>query len=83
MTRLEVDQEFTTAYPGAQGTEVIIKMRDGRTLWTKLNDVIPATPEQIRARFRSACPNARAIEKIVDELDQQEDMSILSGGLAA
>jgi len=83
MTRLEVDQEFTAAYPGAQGTEVIINMRDGRTLRTKLNDVIPATPEQIRARFRSACPNARAIEKIVDELDQQEDMSILSGGLAA
>ena len=83
VTKLEADAAFSAAYPGAQGTEVILKLRDGRILRANLDDVIPATPEQIRARFRSACPNAPAIEKIVDELDQQEDMSVLSGGLAA
>ena len=83
ITNLEIDPAFTAAYPGAQGTEVILKLRDGRITRTKLDDVIPATPEQIRARFRSACKNARAIEAIVDELDEQEDMSILSGGLGA
>jgi hypothetical protein len=45
-----------------------------------MDDVIPATPEQIRARFRSACANWRAIEEMVDTLEQQEDVGILSGG---
>jgi 2-methylcitrate dehydratase PrpD len=83
MTKLEIDPEFTAAYPGAQGTEVIVGMRGGRILRKKLDDVIPATPDQIRARFRSACANWRAIEAIVEELEVQEDVGILSGGLAA
>jgi len=81
-TKLEIDPAFTAAYPGAQGTEVIVQMRDGRTLRSKLDDVIPATPEQIRTRFRAACPHWRAIEQIVEKLEEQPDMSILSGGLA-
>jgi 2-methylcitrate dehydratase PrpD len=81
--KLEIDPAFTAAYPGTQGTEVILKLRDARIVRTKLDDVIAATPEQIRARFRSACPNAPVIEKIVEQLEQQEDISILSGGLAA
>lgn len=83
VTKLEIDPGFTAAYPGAQGTEVVLQLRDGHTIRTKLDDVIPATPEQIRARFRSACANWRSIEKMIDELEQQEDISILSGGLAA
>ncbi|HEX5226306.1 MAG TPA: MmgE/PrpD family protein [Bryobacteraceae bacterium] len=80
-TRLEIDPAFTAAYPAAQGTEVMLNMRDGRTASTKLDDVIPATSEQIRARFRAACPHWRAIEAIVDKLEEQQDMSILIGGL--
>jgi 2-methylcitrate dehydratase PrpD len=83
VTTLQVDPTLTAAYPGAQGAEVIVEMRDGRTVRRKLDDVIPATPDQIRARFRAACANWRLIEAIIDELEQQEDMSILSGGLAA
>jgi 2-methylcitrate dehydratase PrpD len=82
ITRLEADQAFTAAYPGAQGSEVIVKLR-GRTTASRMNDLIAATPEQIRARFRSACANWRAVEEIVEELEEQEDMRILSGGLAA
>jgi 2-methylcitrate dehydratase PrpD len=80
-TKLEIDPGFTAAYPRAQGTEVIAEFRD-RTARSRFDDVVPATPELILARFRSACPNARVIEDMVEQLEQQEDMSVLSGGLA-
>jgi 2-methylcitrate dehydratase PrpD len=83
ITKLETDAAFTAAYPGAQGSEVIVALRDGQTLRYRMDDVVAATPDQIRARFRSACANWRDIEKIIEELERQEDMSILSGGLAA
>jgi 2-methylcitrate dehydratase PrpD len=80
-TKLEIDPAFTAAYPGAQGTEVIVKSRRGMA-HCRLDDLIPATPEQIRARFRSACANSRAIEALVDILEDQEDIGVL-GGLTA
>jgi 2-methylcitrate dehydratase PrpD len=83
ITKLETDAAFTAAYPGAQGSEVMVALWDGRTLRYRMDDVVAATPEQIRARFRSACANWRAIEQMVEELEIQKDMSILSGGLAA
>jgi len=82
VTKLEIDPEFTAAYPGAQGTELIVTLGEGRVISRKLDDVIPATPDQIRARFRAACANWRAIEELVEELQEQEDMSVLTGGLA-
>ena len=82
VTRLEIDAAFSAAYPGAQGSEVIVKSRRGIAR-CRLDDVIPATPEQIRARFRSACgTKAGAIEEMIDTLEQQEDVGIL-GGLTA
>lgn len=83
ITKLEIDREMTAAYPGVQAAEVIVHLRDGRMAGKKLADVIAATPEQIRGRFRAACTNWRAIEEIVDKLEDQTDMSVLSGGLAA
>jgi 2-methylcitrate dehydratase PrpD len=82
ITKLETDAAFTEAYPGAQGTELVVGMRDGSSMRKKLDDVIPATDNQIRARFRSACANWRAIEEMVDKLEEQEDVGAL-GGLAA
>jgi 2-methylcitrate dehydratase PrpD len=82
ITKLETDAAFTAAYPGSQGSEVIVNLR-GRSESSRMDDVIPATPDEIRARFRSVCANWRAIEEMVEELEVQEDMSILSGGLAA
>ena len=81
ITKLEIDPAFTAVYPAAQGTEVIVKFRSGQG-HARLDDVIPATPDQIRARFRAACNNWPAIEALVDALDQQEDMSTLAGGLS-
>jgi 2-methylcitrate dehydratase PrpD len=83
ITRLEIDPVFTATYPGAQGTEVVLRRRDGRAVHKKLDDVIPATPDQIRARFRAVCGSWRAIEEIVDTLEHQEDVGVLNGGLAA
>ncbi len=80
ITKLEIDPAFTAAYPGAQGSEVTVNFR-GRTAQSRMDDVIPATPEQIRARFRLACANWKAIEEMVDTLEQQEDVGAL-GGLA-
>ncbi len=78
LTRLEADAAFTAAYPAAQGSEVLVKLRDGCAS-SRMNDVIPATPEQIRARFRSACANWRDIEELVDTLERQEDVGALAG----
>jgi 2-methylcitrate dehydratase PrpD len=82
ITKLEIDPAFTAAYPSAQGTEVIVKLH-ARTVSSHFDDVVPATPDQIRARFRAACANAGAIETMIEELETQKDMSILAGGLAA
>ena len=83
ITKLEIDPAFTARYPGAQGTEVIVGLAGGRIIRRKLEDVIPAAPDQIRGRFRAACANWRAIEDMVDQLEEMEDVGILGGGLGA
>jgi 2-methylcitrate dehydratase PrpD len=79
ITKLETDPAFTAAYPGGQGSEVILSLRSGQTLRRRLDDVMPATPDEIRARFRAACANSQAIEELVDTLEQQEDVGTLGG----
>lgn len=75
VTRLEEDADFTRAYPGAQGSEVIVTLRNGNVLRKKMSDLVPATPDQIHARFRSAAGDAaKTIEQAVDNLDQLEDV---------
>jgi 2-methylcitrate dehydratase PrpD len=80
VTKLEEDPEFTQAYPGAQGSEVIVTLRDGRVLRKKMSDLVPATPDQIRARFRcSAGAAAEPIEAMIETLDQLDDVGPLGG----
>ncbi|HEY1759066.1 MAG TPA: MmgE/PrpD family protein [Bryobacteraceae bacterium] len=75
LTELEPDAELTAAYPSLQGSEVILTLRDESTLARRLPNVIPATPDQIRARFlRSAEPvigpaAARELETAIDGLE--------------
>jgi 2-methylcitrate dehydratase PrpD len=88
VTSLAEDPEFTRAYPGAQGTEVSLTLRGGRTLRRRMDDLVPATASEIRARFRTACacvlgdPAARAIEAAVDGLEDLDDVSLLGRILA-
>jgi 2-methylcitrate dehydratase PrpD len=80
VTKLEEDQELTRAYPGVQGSEVIVTLRDGKVLRKRMSDLVPATPDQIRARFRSAAgAAAKTIEQKVDQLDQLEIVGTIAG----
>lgn len=66
------DSTFTAAFPAAQGAEITVRLRNGETLQRHLDDVIAATPEQIRSRFRDAADavigarQALALEELVD-----------------
>ena len=83
-TTLTEDPAFTKAYPRVQGGEVIVTLRDGRTLKRRLEDVIPATADQVRERFRSACAavlgesRAGALEEMVQNLEHQPEMRALT-----
>ncbi len=89
VTVLEEGPEFTQAYPGKQGTEVIANLRGGGTIRRRMEDLIPASEAEIRSRFRSACANvlgadrARQIEETVDHMEEMEDVSGLDALLGA
>lgn len=88
ITTIEIDPALTAAYPAQQGASMTVTLRSGETRTRALSDVVPATPEQIRARFRSAAgkilgPEAtRAAETFIDTLDQQADAGALAKLLA-
>lgn len=83
VTTLEEGPDFTRAYPGAQGTEISVRLRDGRTLQRRMDDLVPATVPEIQARFRTACGRvlgvavADKIEAAVDGLEDMQDVSVL------
>jgi 2-methylcitrate dehydratase PrpD len=89
VTTLEEDAEFTQAYPRLQGTEITLTLRSGATLARRLEDVIPATPGEIRARFASSCETvlggaaARSIEAFADTLEDCADAGELCELLSA
>ena len=70
LTTLEEGPEFTSAYPRLQGSEIIVTLHDGNVLRGRLEDVIPATPAEIRARFHSS----RNLEAAIDSLEKQDDI---------
>jgi len=80
---LEADPGFTAAFPAAQGASVEIELGDGRVLSQRIADVIPATPEQVRSRFRAAAgaalgeDKAAAIERFTDRLEEADDVGLL------
>jgi 2-methylcitrate dehydratase PrpD len=80
LAKLEIDSAFTADYPRRQGSEVAITLRNGEVLRKRLLDVVPATPDQIRERFREACDaGAPAIEEKIDRLEEQDDVGVLCG----
>ena len=83
VTKLEEDPDFTSAYPGQQGSEVIVTLCNGKMIRRRMVDLIPATPEQIQARFRSAAgARAASIEAMVETLDQLSDVGSLGALLS-
>jgi 2-methylcitrate dehydratase PrpD len=83
LTTIESDAGLTAAYPGAQGAEVAVSLRNGGMLRRRLDNLIPASPPEIRARFRKACgPRAEAIEALIDRLEDLENVGVLSSLLS-
>jgi 2-methylcitrate dehydratase PrpD len=70
---LTAGDDFTARYPAKQGAEVTLTLRSGETRASRLDNVVPASPDEIRARFHSA----RAIESFIDDLEHQEDVGLL------
>jgi 2-methylcitrate dehydratase PrpD len=79
LTHLEEDEAFTQRFPATQGAEVRVSLADGSLIMDRLDDVVPATSSEIRARFRAAAAGvvgaARAaeIEALVDGLEGEAD----------
>jgi 2-methylcitrate dehydratase PrpD len=78
---LKSDAGLTAAFPAAQGAEIILRLHSGATVRRHLNDVIAATPAEIRARFRDAATaamgakQARQLEQLVDDCALLPDSS--------
>jgi 2-methylcitrate dehydratase PrpD len=83
LIELESDAGFTSAFPSRQGARVEIETADGATLSATLPDVVPATENEIRARFRTSAEEtvgaaaAGEIERIIDDLENVESVGAL------
>src|SRR5260370_3641515 len=75
LTDLECDSGFTAAFPAQQGAEVVVSLRNGKTIRQRLDNAIAATPQEIRARFRQAAADVVAdklalqLERLVDSCE--------------
>jgi 2-methylcitrate dehydratase PrpD len=74
---LEAGDDFTSSYPGKQGAEVTVVLWNGVSHTRRLDDLVPASPADIRARFRSVCHSAKTIENFIDDLENQDDVGAL------
>ena len=74
VTSLEVDDDLTAAFPGKQGAEVTVALSDGRRVSRRMDDVVPASADDVRRRFRGAAravvgaERAGALESAVEAL---------------
>jgi 2-methylcitrate dehydratase PrpD len=88
-TTLAVEPYFQAAYPGRQGSEIVVEMCDGRTVSERQDDLMPLTAEEVRARFRveagAVLPPDRlqAIEDALAGLRDAPDMRPIAALLAA
>lgn len=79
LATLRRDAGFTAAFPGRQGAEVAVTLRNGTRINHRLSDVVPATESEIRARFRAAAGErlglrrADEIEALIDGLETLTD----------
>src|SRR4029450_12600905 len=83
-TDLQSAPDLTAAFPVNQGAEVLVALRDGKTIQQRLDNVIAATPEEIRARFRQAASDvigdkrARHLEELVDNCPSLPDSRVIA-----
>jgi 2-methylcitrate dehydratase PrpD len=82
-TDLKSVPDLTAAFPANQGAEVLVGLRDGKTIHQRLDNVIAATPEEIRARFRQAAAGvigdrAQDLEEMVDNCPSLPDSRVIA-----
>lgn len=83
-TDLQSDANLTAAFPVNQGAEVLVRLRDGNTIRQRLDNVIAATPQEIRARFRRAAADvvgdtcARHLEELVERCESLPDSRVIA-----
>src|SRR6185503_20255239 len=82
-TDLQSAPDLTAAFPANQGAEVLVGLRNGKTIQQRLDNVIAATPEEIRARFRQAASSvigdrARHLEELVDHCPSLPDSRVIA-----
>jgi 2-methylcitrate dehydratase PrpD len=81
--KVEAGDAFTAAFPVKQGAEVMVRLKDGRVLSHRLDDVVPADVDLIRRRFRAAASKAvgadaaKALEGAVGDLERSADVGAL------
>lgn len=89
LMKLEVDDDMTQAYPGLQGGEVEVTDTAGKARKIRLDNVVNATADDVRSRFRAAVAEvlgkdrATQVEAFIDALDQKPDVGALGGLLRA
>jgi len=87
--KLEIDDAMTRAYPGRQGGEVEVHETGGATHRIRLEDVVNASAEDVRARFHAAAEGvlgearAREIESFIDDIEVRKDVAQLCALLRA
>jgi hypothetical protein len=83
-TILQSEPGLTAAFPANQGAHIRVTLRDGTTVDQRLDNVIAATPEEIRARFRAAATDvigsrrALLLEGLVDKCASLPDSRVIA-----
>jgi len=83
LVEVEADPEFTSAFPKAQGAEIIVVLDDGRMFARRLQDLAPADRDLVRRRFAAAAgefageARAQSLQDAVDGLDAIADIGRL------
>jgi 2-methylcitrate dehydratase PrpD len=89
LSTLEVDEAMNAAYPELQGGEVAVRTTGGEMHCVRLENVVNASDEAVRERFRVATGNALGEERLtrieagLDALAAAEDAGALARLLRA
>jgi len=83
-TDLQIDPALSAAFPANQGAEIIVGLRNGKAVRRRLDNVIAATSDEIRSRFRRASADAigerraQRLEELIDNCEQLSNSSAIA-----
>ncbi|MBR1147066.1 MmgE/PrpD family protein [Bradyrhizobium sp. AUGA SZCCT0431] len=83
-TELQIAPDLTAAFPANQGAEVLVGLRKAKTIHHRLDNVIAATLDEIRSRFRRAASDvigdkpALHLEELVNNCTSLPDSRVIA-----